>query len=151
SNEETVSNMYEMEATLDGNDGGGDGNGNGKSNNESNNKLIDEKIQQYVMFLKATDLALNLNQYNSYYANKFVSNALYKRAIPIIEIGGNYYRLYYSQELNNNYSKGEFIYDTTGTLTGFTVGATIGGLPGAVIGVLVGASFEGAKEAYRVV
>src|SRR5690606_25183282 len=117
-----------------------------KSESKTNKQKTEQKIIESIKDLKATDLALNLNQYNSVFASKITSNVFYKRGVPVIEISGNYYRLYYSQELNNNYTTGEFIYDTTGTLTGFTVGAMIGGFPGTVIGVLIGASFDGAKQ-----
>src|SRR5690606_28936968 len=114
--------VYEFD-DIDDSGGGGGGNGNGggngkKSESKNNKQKTEQKIIESIKVLKATDLALNLNQYNSVFASKITSNVFYKRGVPVIEISGNYYRLYYSQELNNNYTTGEFIYDTTGTLTG---------------------------------
>lgn len=55
----------------------------------------------------------------------------------------------HSHELKNGYTKTEFFYDTTGTLTSFVIGSQIGGVQGAIVGVLVAATFDVTKGAYQ--
>src|SRR5690606_2285195 len=154
-----MQNVMEFD-TLPGheNNGGSSGDGNGgpgkgnKSESTKNNKQkTEQKIIESIKLMKAVDLVLNINQNNSFFANKFAGNVFYKYGVPVIEIAGNLYRLSYSKELKNGYTTTEFVYDTTGTVTGFVIGAEVGGLYGAITGVLIGVTFDSTKAAYKTV